>query len=531
MINPIKPMVMPETGAGSASLSPVLRARLNRGKIGATAKRLTTESAEDIALEEAYMNRGRTGIGRILRNRKTPPPVVPPKPPTPPKGTPTVDPAAPPKPVETPIVDPKGKPNSPYVAPTPRFYDGQWWGPDGPIAQNKLVRGIGRFGAGQVWAMGDWNPFSEFGATKGQGWKARAGKGLGPGILKLLLPFIAMQSASAYASIGSDEDPKQWDTDEKRLEYLKNQIIQDYGYSDDIATELAVTLEENLFATFMGTIGTAGDQAINDGMAIALFTLLGGIGGAAAGFFGGAGVGAIPGFIAGARVGYTGGRIFAGASAVVNLAEMIMTVKNGDPNNPVNYPSWDDFSPWTHLNKSNPFIDTNNNGVQDYGEMDNPEFNPALAEGYGATGELLRNAFSTSQEDAWETIIAKYPDRFYDSKTAADEYSKYNTDWYGTNGNPPNPRIKEVVGLINEGYFVYEDGNGDWALDHEAVKIYLRETTRFKNLDERKGMIPFLFKYTDDDGKEKTMVPNTEWTKTIPDGIDQTIYNEIWNNG
>jgi hypothetical protein len=379
--------------------------------------------------------------------------------------------------------------------------------------------------------MGDWNPAPEFGATKGKGWKTRATKGLGPGIFRLLLPFLTIQGASVYGSIGN-EDAKQWDTDEKRLEYLKNQIIQDYGYPDDVAAELAVTLDTNLWATLgQTTVGTMADQAINDGMLIALFTVLGGIGGGVAGFFGGGGVGAIPGVMAGARVGYTGARIVAGVSNVINIAEMVGTVANGDPNNPINYPSWDDFSPWTHLNKSKPFIDENGNGVQDYGEMDNPEYNPALAEGYGATGEAIRGVLSTSQEDAWKKIIEKYPDRFYDQKTAADEYSKYNSDWYGTNGNPPNPRIQEVVGLINEGYFVYEDRNGDWALDHEAVKVYLRETTRYKNLDERKGMIPFLFKYTDDDGKEQTMVPNTEWMKTIPNGIDQTIYNEIWNNG
>jgi len=524
VINPMKPMVMPETGAGSASLSPVLRASLNRGKIGATAKRLTTESAEDIALEEAYMNRGRTGIGRVLRNRKTPPPVVPPKTPTPPKGTSTVDPATPTPPKGTPIVDPKGKPTSPDVVPTPRFYDGKWWGPDGPIAQNKLVGGIGRFGAGQIWAMGDWNPFSEFAGTKGKGWKTRVGKGVGPGLFKMLLPFLAMQGVKLGVSVNSGE----WDTDAKRLEYLKNQIIQDYGYSEDIAIELAATLDDNMLAVLGQSVGMAGDAIINDALIIAGFTLLGGIGGAAAGFFGGAGVGAIPGFMAGARVGYTGGRVVAGVSNVVNLAEMGL-MASGNPN--YNLPSWDDFSPWTHMNKSNPFIDTNENGVQDYGEIDNPEYNPAMAEGYGALGETLRGALGNSQEDAWKKIMAKYPDRFFDPTIAATETERYRRDWYGTNGNPPNPRIQEVVGLINEGYFVYKDRNGDWALDHDAVKVYLMETTRYKNFDERKGMIPFLFKYTDEDGKEQTMVPNTEWMKTIPNGIDQTIYNEIWNNG
>ena len=53
MIDPMKPMVLPKTGAGTANPSPVLRASLNRGKIGATSKRLTTESPEDIAREEA----------------------------------------------------------------------------------------------------------------------------------------------------------------------------------------------------------------------------------------------------------------------------------------------------------------------------------------------------------------------------------------------------------------------------------------------------------------------------------------------
>jgi hypothetical protein len=379
--------------------------------------------------------------------------------------------------------------------------------------------------------MGDWNPVSEFGATKGKGWKTRVGKGLGPGIFRLLLPFLTIQGASVAGSIG-DTDPKQWDTDEKRLEYLKNQIIQDYGYSDDIAAELAVTLDENLWATLgQTTVGAATDQAINDGMLIAFITVLGGIGGGIAGFATAGPPGAIAGVLGGARWGYMGGRTAAGISNIINIAEMVGTVAQGDPNNPVNYPSWDDFSPWTHLNKSNPFIDANGNGVQDYGEIDNPEFNPALADGYGATGEAIRGVLSTSQEDAWEKIIAKYPDRFYDQKTASTEYARYDGDFYNLPGSPPNPRIKEVVGLINEGYFVYEDGNGDWALDHNAVKVYLRETTRFKNLDERKGMIPFLFTYTDDDGKEQTMVPNTEWVKTIPDGIDQAIYDEIWNNG
>lgn len=508
-------MVLPKTGAGTANPSPVLRASLNRGKIGATSKRLTTESPEDIALEEAYINRGRKGIGRVLRNRKTTPPVVgaTPTPPAAPKvTTPDTTPTA----VE--IVDPKGEPTK---ATSPiRFFDGEWWDTrTGTVLGNKYVRQIGGFLPRQVWAMGAVNPFPEFAGTKGMKWTTRLKTGAGPGIMRILAPFIAQEAVLQGSSATSTITQGEWGTtEEERLNYLTKTIVETQGYPEDVARELAGSLNSNIMSRLATAVGYAGDQAINDMIVIAIATLIGGVAGGVSGAAAG-GVGAIPGVGIGASRGYLVGRGIVGTSNLLNLAELALTLQNGKEY--VDLPTVDDFSPWTAFNKSQPFFDLNNNGVQDTGEDTNPNYEPEMESGKGALGDAFGDIFSTSQQKAWENIMLKYPERFVSPQEALLEEGRYKTGYYNQPGKQ-NPRIGEVVTLISQGYFVYKNSQGDWALNHDAVKSYLENTTRYKTMADKMAVINWLW--------EGRMVPDKEFLSTIPKGINQETYNSLWYN-
>jgi hypothetical protein len=408
------------------------------------------------------------------------------------------------------IVEPDGKPPKPPRTPEELSKLEQ-------LAENRYVRGVmGSTPVGflrnQAWAMGDINPFPEFPSTKGTGWKNRFKSGAGPGLLRILAPFLVGEGIIAASGASSAAGGEWGSTEEEKIDYIARTIREETGYPEDIAREMAATLNGNILSRFASAGGAVADQAIMDAITIALFT----IGGAVIGGIRGI-PGAVPGVIAsglaGAGQGYVWGRNVAGISNAINLIE-IGTLPMG-----VDLPSIDDFSPYTELWKSRRFFDTNNNGIQDEGEAINPDFNPNMESGKWGLSQGFGEVVSGSQKEGWETVMQKYPDRFVPIAEAVLEQDRYARGYYDQPGMA-DPRIGETVTLISQGYFVYKNSQGNWAIDKDAIDFYLQSTTRYKNMDDKMGVLKWLY--------NDKVEPNLEFTKTLTNGITQDIYNGLW---
>jgi hypothetical protein len=249
-------------------------------------------------------------------------------------------------------------------------------------------------------------------------------------------------------------------------------VFREQGYPKDVAAQMATA--------YIGTYGvagaatSAGAEAVSD----ASFMAASAVGGAAIGslFFG---VGAIPGAAAGAAAGWAASRVVAGASAVINLLEGFLSMGNaaanksaGTPENTkfVNLPSLDDF--WIH------------GGVNDDGTPRNGLLGLNLR---GAAAEGAHEAAMAAANAAVTTFVQN--GRFYTDEETLKERQYIQEGTYATSAEV-DPKYQFYKKFIQEGYFVYQEPNGDYKVDTLAVQQFLYDNARYKTEADLRAELP-----------------------------------------
>lgn len=498
MIKPTRPIV---TGAGSANPSPVIssvprlptRASLLRN---ASPKE---QSAED-ELEQAYLGKNRAK----MRGGAPIPGGGAPKPPTPP--TPT----GAPTPTRT-KVSPTTGGNMNFNTETPDpILDGFDRTGQKPRVWDRW-RGSGA--ARDAW----YNTFSDW-STKG--WrdpKSYAGR-LGTttleyGAVNPFKPVTAQKTAlgklvaltfltAQYGMGGAVELTVNEAKKQEFLDFYKEEYLAQ-GWDEETAAFLAEedvqTVSEDIGGTVFKIVGSAAaglaDAALVDAQFIGSSVALGG---AVAGPPGAAAAGLIAAGVAGASA---LGNLFEG---LFNSTATLIDAINGGENETlenngvfIDLPTLDDFNP-TGLgfgqDVKNLYIDENKDGINtDNEQTPNPYYLPEnMRTVWGTSKSPITSAFLAGQETGRveNRGIAKLnefdPDR-YETKAIADqERKRYLEGWYRrADSGIPDPRAQELYDLVNKGYFVYKNSDGNWAFEEAAADQYLADTSIFKTEADR----------------------------------------------
>lgn len=248
------------------------------------------------------------------------------------------------------------------------------------------------------------------------------------------------------------------------------EVFQEQGYPKDVAAKMA-TAYIGTYAT-AGAATAAGAEAVSD----ATFMAASAAGGALIGslFFG---VGAVPGAAAGAAAGWAASRVVAGASAVINLVEGFLSMGNAaaNTNNPgnikmVNLPSLDDF--WIH------------GGINEDGTPRNGLL------GLNARGFAAQGAHEAAMSAA-NAVVTGLVDqgRFYTDDETLKERRYIEEGTYATSSEV-DPKYEFYKKFIQEGYFVYQEPNGDYKVDTLAVQQFLWDNARYKTEADLRTALP-----------------------------------------
>lgn len=250
------------------------------------------------------------------------------------------------------------------------------------------------------------------------------------------------------------------------------EAFREQGYPKDVAAQMATAYIGTYGAA--GAASSAGAEAISD----ATFMAASAAGGAAIGalFFG---VGAIPGAAAGAAAGWAASRVVAGASAVINLVEGFLSMGNawankeaGTPEKTtfVNLPSLDDF--WIH------------GGINDDGTPRNGLGGLNLR---GAAAEGAHELAMSAANSAVTTFVQN--GRFYSDEDTLREQQRIQEGHYASSADV-DPKYEFYKKFIQEGYFVYQEPNGDYKVDTLAVQQFLYDNARYKTEADLRGELP-----------------------------------------
>lgn len=494
LIRPTRPIM---TGAGSANPSPVIASTPRLPTRAALLRATSAKPTPEDDLEAAFLRKGRVNAPG---DRKTGVKPTPPKAPTP---TPPVP--SGPAPARTRV--------STYSTETPDpIMDGGQGGKPGILrrtwegikgrndVRNKWINtfdswsergwgsptGIGGKLGSTAMAYGEVNPFAPITKQKGA-----LNKLLGLGFL------LVNTGAAGYADLAVNEA--------KKGEFLKyyTDLYVDAGYDEGTAAFLAEqdvqTVSEDIggaaFKMVGATIAGLGDAAVQDAQVIGAFGAAGSV---------------VPVF--GTGVGIAVGTAAAGISNIFNMIEgignSVLTLldlanggKNVDKNGGVwiDLPSFDDFLPTSvgmgQDNKSL-YIDEDKDGVQDDNETTpNPYFVPENQRTvWGGSKSPITTAFFAGVESdrVNNTGVAKLneydPERFNTKEDADREKNRYlaGVPYYRrADTTESDPRAQELYDLVNKGYFVYQNSDGNWAFDEESANQYLADTTIFKTMPDK----------------------------------------------
>ena len=286
------------------------------------------------------------------------------------------------------------------------------------------------------------------------------------------------------------------------ISFYKDEYLNQ-GWDDATAQFLAEedvqTLSEDIGDTVFKIVGSAGAGLADAALIDAQFV--------------GSGI-ALGGAIAGPPGAAVGGLVtagIAGISAIGNMIEglfnssatLIDAINGGENDTLENYgvfidlPTLDDFNP-TGLgfgqDVKNLYIDENKDGVNtDNEQTPNPYYLPEnMRTVWGTSKSPVTSAFLGAQETGRVANrgIARLsefdPDRYNTKEFADQERKRYLDGWYrlATSGTT-DPRAQELYDLVNKGYFVYKNSDGNWAFEEAAADQYLADTSIFKTEADR----------------------------------------------
>ena len=487
------------TGAGSANPSPVIASK-PRLPLPTRAALIRTGSAKptpEDELEQAFLRKGRvnapggrnTGVTPTPTKPLTPTPPVPTGPAPERTRTSTYSTETP-----DPIMDSfdRGKPG---------ILRRSWEGIKGRNdVRNKWTQvfqgwadrgwgsptGIAGKAAGLTMAYGEVNPFAP--VMKQKGALAR---------LMQLGFLVANTGAPGIVDLTVNELKRKEFTD-----YYKDLYVEagfDEGTAEFLAQEDVQTISDDVGRAGFNLIGAAAagiaDAAVLDLSVITTGATIGAIGGPP-GIALGTG-------IATAAAGIS--NIFNMIEGAVNSIAMIIDANGGgkgmEQNNGVwlDLPTFDDFMPKVlgvgQDNKSL-YIDEDKDGIKDDNEnTPNPYFVPENQRDiYGGSKSPGTTAFFAAQATDRENNsgIARlhvYDPERYNTKEDADlERTRYSSSvpyYRRADTVEKDPRAQELYDLVNQGYFVYQNSDGNWAFDEEGANQYLADTTIFKTMPDK----------------------------------------------